>query len=89
MGMTANFSSFLQDHMVYAGPHPSYEDPWWWQIAFDFGKIQVSIASTPYTDGVELKVVADYERQLVLQKRTTIKQTVDVLAAILIWRGEL
>jgi hypothetical protein len=35
-----------------------------------------------------MKVVADYEEPLVFQKQITIKQAVDVLAAILIWRGE-
>jgi hypothetical protein len=77
----------IRDYCVHAGPHPNYEDSDWWQIAFDFESIQVSIARTPNTDGVEMKVVAD-EKPLVFQKQITIKQAVDVLAAILIWRGE-
>jgi len=80
--------SNIRDYCVYAGPHPSYEDADWWQIAFDFESIQVSIARTPNTDGVEMKVVADYEKPLVFQQQITIKQAVDVLASILIWRGE-
>lgn len=42
----------FRQFLVYAGQHP-WEDAGW-QIGFDFGKVQVSIACTPETRGVEL-----------------------------------
>lgn len=44
----ADFRKFI----VYAGAHP-WENAGW-QIAFDFGRVQVSVACTPGTKGVEL-----------------------------------
>jgi len=45
----------LADFLVNAGPHPMWGDEGW-QIAFDFGMVQVSIADCPTTEGVELMV---------------------------------
>jgi hypothetical protein len=52
MDMNKAILADFRRFMVYAGPHP-WEDAGW-QIAFDFGKVQVSVACTPDTQGVEL-----------------------------------
>ena len=44
----------LNQHLIYAGTHPVEHVGW--QITFDFGELQVSIACTPWTTGVELMV---------------------------------
>jgi hypothetical protein len=53
----------LEKYLVNVGTHPVFEYPWW-QIAFDFGDVQVSIAETPYTEGVELMVWGMSEKPL-------------------------
>lgn len=69
----------LADFCVNAGEHPLWGDPWW-QIAFDFGEVQVSIARTPDTDGVELMAHGLADRPLV---RVTPALAVMVLDRIL------
>ena len=76
----------LSEYLVNAGPHPLWGEEGW-QIAFDFGSVQVSIAECPNTEGVELMVLQGFERTLVHHKHVTPAQVVDVLAAILVWRG--
>jgi hypothetical protein len=44
----------LNDYLTYAGAH-LHEDSGW-QIVYDFDEVQVSIANTFYTHGVELMV---------------------------------
>ena len=42
----------LNQYLLYAGTHPWEEEGW--QMAFDIFGVQVSIACTPETQGVEL-----------------------------------
>lgn len=48
----AGSGSGLRRFVKYAGPHPWENEGW--QIVLDFGEVQVSIACTPWTTGVEL-----------------------------------
>ena len=59
----ADFSD-LPQYLVNAGPHPIYEDARWWQIAFDFGWVMVSISETPFTAGVEMRIWGHRESRL-------------------------
>jgi hypothetical protein len=46
-----DFSQELRSRLVYVGWHPAY---YGWQMVFDFGWTRVSIALTPFTQGVEM-----------------------------------
>lgn len=51
-------TSRLSSHVIYAGKHPAYEG---WQIAFQFGAVQVSVIWTPTSRGVEVYAWKDGE----------------------------
>jgi hypothetical protein len=68
----------LADLVVYAGPHP-WQDAGW-QIALKVGAVDVSIAWTPYTQGVELMAWGLFTKPL---EHVTPAQALDVLNYLL------
>jgi hypothetical protein len=68
----------MADFLLYAGAHPWQGDGW--QIAFDFSGIQVSIAYTSKTQGVELMAWGLFMRPLV---NVTPAQALNVLSRLM------
>lgn len=67
----------LADFVVYAGPHP-WQDAGW-QIALRIGMVDVSIACTPSTEGVELMAWGLFARPLTNMTPVMALKVVDLI----------
>lgn len=73
----------LAGYLVNAGPHPLFGGWPWWQIAFDFGDVQVSIAETPDTQGVEVMVIGMWEKPMMYATPEMAVEVLDLFVELL------